>query len=177
MFRIYATVFLTMGLLAGCSNTPKSASAAGNIRKSLDQSGLEDVSVSQDRDKGVVTLGGHVSADGDKTHAEQIARSLSDTQVIANEIAILPRSDSGPTKTVYKDLDKGIENNLDAALVSAGYTAGISYSVKNGVITLKGTVDDETRRAAIGASAQSVPNTRQVVNEIETNHQKATSTN
>jgi osmotically-inducible protein OsmY len=31
------------------------------------------VSVSQDRDKGVVTLGGHVAADGDKSQAESIA--------------------------------------------------------------------------------------------------------
>jgi hypothetical protein len=35
------------------------------MRKSLDQAGFKDVSVSQDRDKGVVTLGGQVASDGD----------------------------------------------------------------------------------------------------------------
>jgi len=164
-----------MGLLAGCSNTPKSAPVADSIRKSLEQSGLKEVSVSQDRDKGVVTLGGHVSADADKARAEQLAQSLAGGQVVADEIAILPSSNAGPTKTVYKDLDKGIENNLDAALISAGYKSGISHSVKNGVITLKGTADNEAQRDAIEASARTVPNAQQVVNEIETRHQKATS--
>jgi hypothetical protein len=32
--------------------------------------------VNSDRDKGVVTLGGHVAADGDKSQAESIARSI-----------------------------------------------------------------------------------------------------
>ena len=175
MLKIYATVFLAAGLFAGYSNIPKSAPVADNIRKSLDQNGLKDVSVSQDRDKGVVTLGGHVSADADKTRAAQLAQSMAGGQVVADEIAILPPSDSGPTKTVYSDLDKGIESNLDAALISAGYKSGISHSVKNGVITLKGTVDDESQRAAIEASARNVPNAQQVVDEIETRHQKATS--
>ncbi|MBK5295295.1 MAG: hypothetical protein JJE04_26910 [Acidobacteriia bacterium] len=36
-----------------------------SIRSSLDQAGFKDVSVKQDRDKGVVTLGGHVPAGQD----------------------------------------------------------------------------------------------------------------
>jgi hypothetical protein len=42
--------------LAGCSSTPKSPDVSDNIRKSLDESNLKDVSVSQDREKGVVTF-------------------------------------------------------------------------------------------------------------------------
>ena len=38
-----------------------------SIRKSLDQADLKDVSVSQDRDKGVITLGGHVPSDSGKS--------------------------------------------------------------------------------------------------------------
>ena len=46
-----------VGILAACSQTMKSPDVSDNIRKSLDQAGLKKVSVKQDRDKGVVTLG------------------------------------------------------------------------------------------------------------------------
>jgi osmotically-inducible protein OsmY len=176
MLRI-AVPILTLGLLAGCSTTPKDPAVAGNIRKSLDQAGLKDVSVTQDRDKGVVTLGGHVSTDADKANANQIAQSIASNEVIANQLAVLPPSDAGPTKTVYADLDKGIDSNLDAALISGGYKTGIDHSVKNGVVTLTGTVDNASQRAQIETIAKGVPNTQQVVNEVQTRHQKATSSN
>lgn len=67
------TAMLTMalmGILAGCSGAAtKSPAVADNVRKSLRQAGYKDVSVSQDRDKGVVTLGGHVNSDADKAQA------------------------------------------------------------------------------------------------------------
>jgi hyperosmotically inducible periplasmic protein len=176
MFRIAGTALLALGLMAGCSTAPQSEPVADNIRKSLDQAGLKDVSVSQDRDKGVVTLGGHVATDADKARAAQIAQSIATTQVVANEVASLPAVDPGPTKTVYSDLDKGIDNNLDAALISGGFRTGIHHSVKNGVITLTGSVNTENERAQIQSIAKGVPNTQQVVNEIQTRHQKATST-
>ena len=62
-----------VGTLAGCSRIRKSPDVSDSIRKSLDQAGLQDVSVSQDRDKGVVTLGGHVPSDGDKSQAESMS--------------------------------------------------------------------------------------------------------
>lgn len=63
------------GKLLGCSPTStKAAGVADSIRTSLDQAGLKDVSASQDRDKGVVTLGGHVAAGGDKSKAKSIAK-------------------------------------------------------------------------------------------------------
>ena len=67
---------LIVGILAGCSETPKSPDISDTIRKSLDQAGLKDVSENQDRDKGVVTLGGHVPSDGDKSQVESIAKSI-----------------------------------------------------------------------------------------------------
>jgi hyperosmotically inducible periplasmic protein len=177
MFRIAGTVLIAMSLMGACSTVQKSPAVASEIRKSLDQAGLKDVSVSQDRDKGVVTLGGHVNADADKARASQIAQPLAGSDVIANEVAVLPSTDAGPTKTIYSDLDKGIASNLDAALISAGYPNGIGHAVKNGVVTLTGTVNDEAERAKLESVARGVPNTQQVVNEIQTKHQKATSGN
>jgi hypothetical protein len=55
------TSLLALALVSGCSGTTvKSPDVSNSIRTSLDQAGYKDVSVSQDRDKGVVTLGGHV---------------------------------------------------------------------------------------------------------------------
>jgi hyperosmotically inducible protein len=178
MFRTATTItLLAVGLLAGCSTTPKTTAVTDIIRKSLDQAGLKDVSVTQDRDKGVVTLGGHVVTAADKASASQIAQSLATDQVVANQVAILPPRDSGPTKTVNSDLDEAIDKNLDAALISNGYKTGIRHSVKNEVVTLTGTVDTERQRDRLETIAQGVPNTQQVVNEIQTRHQKATSAN
>ena len=59
-------MLLAVGSLVGCSRTStKSPDVSDSIRKSLDQAGLKAVSVTQDRDKGVVTLGGNVEADAD----------------------------------------------------------------------------------------------------------------
>ena len=63
--------------LTGCSTASTNLpDVSAGIRAALDQAGLKDVSASQDREKGVVTLGGHVPGTGDKAQAESIARSL-----------------------------------------------------------------------------------------------------
>ena len=123
---------LGAGLLIGCSTEPKTPAVADNVRASLKQAGLKDVSVKQDRDKGVVTLSGTVPADAEKTQAQQLAQAAAGNEVVANEIAVVPPNDSSTTKTVYSDVDKGIDNNLDAALLSGGFRSGIHHSVKNG---------------------------------------------
>ena len=65
---------------------------------------------------------------------------------------------------------------LDAALLQQGMHKDVKYSVKNGVVTLTGNVASQHRRAAAQAVAATVPNVQQVVNELEVEHQKATST-
>jgi osmotically-inducible protein OsmY len=74
---LFSLALVVVGTLVGCSATStKTADVSDSIRTSLDKAGYKDVSVSQDRDKGVVTLGGHVAADADKSQAESIARSI-----------------------------------------------------------------------------------------------------
>ena len=109
---------VVVGTLVGCSTTStKAPDVSDSLRSSLDRAGFKDVSVSQDRDKGVVTLGGHVAADSDKSQAESIARSIAGTQVVSNQIAVLPLGAESEAKTVNSELDKAIEHNLDAALI------------------------------------------------------------
>ena len=167
---------LVVGTLLGCTTTTtKSPDVSDSIRKSLGQSGLKDVSVSQDRDKGVVTLGGHVAAEGDKAQAESIAKALAAGQVVANQIAVVPGGPESDAKTVSSDLDKGIENNLDAALVANKLQKDVKYDVKNAVVTLTGEVSSTAIREEAAKVAATVPNVKQVVNELQVRNQKATS--
>jgi len=131
------------------------------------------VSVAQDRDKGVVTLGGHVASGNDKAEAESIARSIAGSQVVANQIAVTPPGAESDAKRVHADLDKGIEKNLDAALVQHRLQKGVKYDVKNGVVTLNGEVGSQSARAEIQSVAAAVPNVQQVVNDLQVKNQKA----
>jgi hyperosmotically inducible periplasmic protein len=170
-----AVLTILLITLSGCSETStKSPDVTNAIRHSLDQAGLKDVSVSQDRDKGVVTLTGTVSSDAEKSQAESIAKSISGTQVVADQIAVRPAGAEDVAKKVDSDLDQGIEKNFDAILVQHKLASDVKYSVKNGVITLTGTVNSQSRRAAVEKLAKSVPNVKQVVNELEVKNQKAT---
>ena len=166
---------LTVGIMTGCSGTTASPDVSDNIRKSLDQAGLKDVSVSQDRGKGIVTLGGYVPADGDKREAEELAKSLAGPQVVADQIMVVPPGLEKEARAVNSDLDDGIEKNLDAALIQTDMHKNVNYKVKSGVVTLTGEVNSENKRAKAMKVASAVPNVQQVVNNLQIKDQKATS--
>jgi|SRR5580658_6348461 hyperosmotically inducible protein len=166
-----------VGTLTGCSSMTKSPDVAGDIRKSLDQAGYKDVSVSQDRDKGVVTLTGHVPADSDKTQAEQLAKAQAAGQVVADEISVLPPGEVNAAKAINSDVDKSIEKLMDAVLIQNKLHHDVKYSAKNGVLTLTGEVNSQQLRDQAQQLAAAVPNVQQVVNEIQVKNQKATGSN
>jgi hyperosmotically inducible protein len=167
---------LAFGILVACTKTDqKSPDVSDNVRHALDQAGLKDVSVSQDRDKGVVTLSGTVATDDAKSQAESLAKSIAAPQVVANEIAVRPSGSESEAKAVNTDLDKGIEKNLDAALIQYKMHDDVKYKVKNGVVTLSGDVNSQHRRDQAGQVATGVPNVQQVVNDVQVKDQKASS--
>jgi hyperosmotically inducible periplasmic protein len=167
---------LILASMAACSGSPtKSPDVTDNLRRSLDQAGLKDVSVSQDRDKGVVTLTGTTTSEADKSQAESIAKSIAGPQVVSDQIAVRPPGDESTAKKVDSDLDKGIEKNFDAVLVRHKLDSAVKYDVKNGVVTLTGHVNSQSRRAMVEKLATDVPNVKQVVNELEVKDQKASS--
>lgn len=168
-----SVIVLAIAGLVGCASN-KAPDVANNVRNSLQQAGLKDVTVSQDRDKAVVTLGGSVNQDADKARAEQIAQAQAQGQVVSDQIAVLPNGNASTAKTVNSDLDKGIDENLDAAYTKARMK-GVHHSVKNGVVTLTGELPTPAMRASAEKIAGGVPNVQQVVNEIDVKHQRATS--
>jgi len=167
---------LAIGAVLGCSGaSAKSPDVSDNIRNSLDQAGFKNVSVKQDRDKGVVTLGGNVTSDNAKSQAESLAKSLAGAQVVADEIAVIPLGAEEDAKAVNSDLDKGIEENLDAALIQNKMHDNVKYEVKSGVVTLSGEVNSQDKRDNAEKVATSVPNVKQVVNDLQVKDQKASS--
>jgi hyperosmotically inducible protein len=168
---LFATAF------AACSGTSaKSPDVSKSVRDSLDQAGLQAVKMSHDRDLGVVTLTGQVPSDDQKAQAESIARSLAAPQVVANQITVAPPGGESDAKKVDSDLDTGIEKDLDAALIQHGMKT-VKYDVIQGVVKLTGDVNSQSRRAEVQRVAASVPNVKQVVNELQVKKQKATATN
>jgi hyperosmotically inducible protein len=166
---------VAVGTLAGCSGTAASPDVADGIRKSLDQAGFKDVSVSQDRDKGIVTLSGQVGSENDKAQAESLAKSLAGAQVVADQIAVIPKGVEKEAKAVNSDLDEGIEKNLDAALIQSRLHDKVKYEVKSGVVTLTGEVNSQHKRDRAEQVAANVPNVKQVVNDLQVKDQKASS--
>jgi len=167
---------VAFGTVVGCSwFSAKSPDVSDSIRKALDQAGLKDVSVSQDRDKGIVTLGGQVATDDQKAQADSLAKSFAGTEVVADQIAVIPVGQEKEAKAMNSDLDQAIEKNLDAALIQNKMHDNVKYSVKNGVVTLTGEVNSQDKRTRAENVATGVPNVQQVVNNLQVKNQKATS--
>jgi len=168
-------VLLALGSMLGCSASANSPDVSDSIRKSLDQAGLKSVSVSQDLDKGIVTLSGQVTSENDKSQAESLAKSFAGTQVVADQIAVIPVGVEKEAKAMNSDLDQGIEKNLDAALIQNKMHDTVKYEVKSAVVTLTGEVNSKGMRSRAETVASAVPNVQQVVNDLQVKNQKASS--
>lgn len=153
--------------MAGCkdSSHPDEKSAVTN---SLSSNNLSAVSVSQDREKGVMTLTGNVDTADQKTQAETLARQAAPDYAIADEIGVRPPNDS-TAGSVASKRDSAIEDNFKAAIKENKNLndQSISASAKNGTIVLKGTVRTATQKKEAETLAKGIQNVQQVVNEIE----------
>jgi osmotically-inducible protein OsmY len=87
-----------------------------------------------------VTLGGQVASDNDKAQGESLAEFLAGAHCRGS------RGRGKGSKAVNSDLDGGIEQSLDAALIQNRMHAHVKYHVKNGVVTLTGEVNSEDSR-------------------------------
>jgi len=176
-FRTLLAILFFISLVGCTARSDKSPDVSKDVRKSLDQAGLQAVKVKQDRDLGVVTLTGEVNSEDQKTQAGSIAQSIAGQQTVANQVTVTPSGQESEAKSVTSDLDSGIEKNLDAALLQHGMQKSVKYDVSNSVVTLTGHLNSEARRAEAARIAARVPNVKQVVNEIQVKGQKATSMN
>jgi hypothetical protein len=121
MRKRIAIFFLLVPLLLGtaCSRRDN-ISYKDEVKKALEQADLKDVTVSEDQDKNVITLGGTVHSNEAKARAAEVAKTAANTRVIANEIIVQPVGSESQAKDVASNLDDGIEKNYKAALISSG---------------------------------------------------------
>jgi hyperosmotically inducible periplasmic protein len=179
--KISIVVGTAMGLLGlalslGCNNQhPDEKDAVTNALKS---NNLGDLSVSQDRDKGVITLTGNVQSSDQKQQAETVTKQAAPDYTVADEIGVRPPGAASQAASVQSSLDSGIEDNYKAAIKAhKGLDdQSISYKAKNGTLVLTGSVKTAAQKKVADALAKKIPNVQQVVDEIEVKSGKHSTT-
>lgn len=171
---LFAPAMLLAGslIVAGCHKQfPDEKSAVDN---SLSSNNLSAVSVSQDRDKGVIQLSGNVASDDMKTRAENLAKQAAPDYTVANEIGVRPPGDQSQAGAVASNLDSAIEDNFKAEIKGHKNLddQSIHGSAKNGTLVLTGSVKTEAQKHEAESLAKKVPNVQQVVNELEVKPKK-----
>jgi len=153
-------------VIAGCNKTHPDEKDA--VTNALKNSNLGSVDVSQDRDKGVMTLEGDVAADADKSQAESLAKQAAPDYIVANEIGVRPPQEAN-AGAVASNLDSAIEDNFKAAIKGHENLndQSISGSAKNGTLKITGSVKTAAQKKEVTTLAKQVPNVQQVVNELE----------
>jgi hyperosmotically inducible protein len=165
LFGTTAVLFAALAI-AGCKSSHPDEKSA--VTTSLGNNNLSSVSVSQDRDKGVMTLSGDVDSPDRKAQAESLARQAAPDYTVADEIGIRPPGDSA-AGSAASDRDTAIEKNFTAELKEHKNLddQSIHCSAKNGTLVLKGSVKTVSQKHEAESLAKKVPNVQQVVNELE----------
>jgi hyperosmotically inducible protein len=153
--------------VAGC-NKPAHPDEKSAVNDALKNSSLSAVSVSQDRDKGVMTLKGNLDSQDMKNQAENLAKQAAPDYTIADEIGVRPPG-ANEAGAVASNLDSAIEDNYKAVIKAHASLndQSIHCSAKNGTLVLEGSVKTARQKKEAEDLAKKVPNVQQVVNEIE----------
>lgn len=167
---------LSGSMIAGCHQTYPDAKGA--VTDTLKAHNLDKVDVSQDRDKGVMTLKGNVASDSDKQQAENLSKQAAPGYTIANEIGVRP-PDASNAGAVASNLDSAIEDNFKAEIKAHRNLddQSIHASSKNGTVVITGSVKTRAQKTEVGTLAKHVPNVQQVVNELEVKPDKHSTPN
>lgn len=168
LMAVFAATLLIMFTLTACERE-KHPDVKDAVNTAMTRNDLGVVKVSQDRDKGVLTLSGDVETADQKAQAESIAAQTAPGYTIANEIGVRPVGQESQAKSVDSNLDDGIESNFKASLKAHKDLDNqhISFDAKNGTLVLTGSVKSPALKAEAQKLAKAVPNVKEVVNEIE----------
>src|SRR5215831_11509088 len=153
----------------GCSsNKASTPDVKDQVAKAMDNAGYKDVKVAVNNDKQLVTLSGDVKTQEDKDRAEELAKNTAAGFVVSNEIGVRPEGNESDAKKIDSNVDDAIEKDFKAVIIANRLDKQhIRYDAKNGVLTLKGDVDNAHQREQVEKLAASVPNVQQVVNELD----------
>src|SRR5262249_25318924 len=100
-------------LCIACNRTKSTdqASYKDSVKQALEQADLKDVSVTEDRDKNTVTLGGTVHSEDAKDKAADVAKSAAGTRIVVNEVSVRPVGVESDAREIASNVDDGIEKN------------------------------------------------------------------
>jgi osmotically-inducible protein OsmY len=163
-------------LLAGCNNGPKYPDSKPQVTSSLAQDNLSNLTVSQDRKNGVITLTGTVPSKEEKLQAEDIAKTAAPKYRIADQTTVAPAASSGAPVTsavvagTPSQTDAEIQQqfnakvNLHHSLARAGNT--ITGTSKNGVLIITGKVRTKAEKREVEKLANSIPHVQQIEDDL-----------
>jgi len=178
-FGFVGAALLAAFLLVGCNRANEHPDVKDAVNSAMTQNGLGVVKVSQDREKGVITLSGDVESADKKAQAEALAKQAAPDYAVSNEIGVRPIGAESQFKSIDSNLDSAIQDNYKAALKANKNLddQSISYDAKNGTLVLKGSVKTPAQKKEAMMLAKGVPNVKEVVNEIEVKSDKHSTAN
>lgn len=145
-----------------------------NVTTALKNNHFDTLNVSEDREKGILTVTGSVPSEGQKAQVESLIHTAAPDYVVADEVGVRPPGAEKDAHKIASDVDQAIEKNFSAMV--KGHKdlddEGIQATAKNGTLVLKGSVKTPKEKNLAGDLAKSVPNVQQVVNELEVNSKK-----
>jgi osmotically-inducible protein OsmY len=162
-----AALLLTVAI--GCtSNKASTPDVKSQVTTALDNAGYKDLKVDVNHDKELVTLTGDVKTQEDKNRAEELAKTTAAGYVVSDEIGVRPEGDESSARKIDPNVDSAIEKDFKAVIIANRMEKQhIRFDAKNGVLTLKGNVDNSGEREQAEKLAAGVPNVQQVVNELD----------
>ena len=166
--KLLSALLTTLLLVAvGCTKANE-VSYKDAVVKALEQADLKDVSVSEDKDKNTITLGGTLHSEDAKLRAADVTKTAAPGRIVANEVSVQPVGFESQAKDIASNLDGAVEKEYKAVLIAHGLDKqDISFDAKNGVLTLKGHVKTDEQKRDAGQLAQSIAHVQQVINQIK----------
>jgi hyperosmotically inducible periplasmic protein len=127
---------------------------------------VPSTAINVDTVDGKVTLHGIVSTDGEKTKAEQVARSVEGVKTVNNILQVVPSAKKEQVKVADTALQKNVEAVLsrDAALEGSSIKVA---SVHDGVVLLSGDAKTLSAHHRALADVRAVPGVVKVSTEIQ----------
>ena len=150
IMRCGLCTLLVLGLFTGCNRGPSDDALTQSVQtkiKADPQRATAPISVSTTN--GVVALTGEVISAANKSHAEELAKSVEGVKSVTNNITV-----KVPAPVIAQD--DPLETQVMANLVKYGIS-GITVSVANGEVTLTGNIARPKLQDAIKAANEAHP--------------------
>ena len=160
---LVAVLVLACGV--ACKSGPEDATITTNVKaKLVADPTVSGTAINVDTKDGVVTLTGTVDNDAARTKAETIAKGVEGVKSVKTNLTVKPAAPPTPAANAN---DTAMRNAVMANLTKAGLS-GITVDVKDGVVTLTGSVAKADLPKAMQAANEATPKPKQVMNQLTT---------